>query len=68
MLLLTVAAFASLASKRVNIGWGVVAIVVLAGALLTLGGWPGVPVLVLGLVAALGSLGTDTLFERAKRR
>ena len=62
MLLLTVAAFASLASKRVNIGWGVVAIVVLAGALLTLGGWPGVPVFVLGLVAALGSLGTDTLF------
>lgn len=43
------------------------ALMVAAGALLAVGGWPGVPVLALGLAALLGSLYTDTLFAQASR-
>ena len=43
-----------------------VAVIVVAAIGLLLQGLPGFPVLVLGLVAVLGSLMTDDLFQRAK--
>jgi len=44
-----------------------IGLLIAAGVLLSVGGWPGVPVLALGFVALLGSLYTDNLFEQARQ-
>ena len=41
-------------------------VIVLSAVGLIMQGLPGLPVLILGLVAVLGSLMTDDLFQRAK--
>lgn len=67
LLLMTIAGFAALARPGRSTSIMMLGVTVVAGMVLSLGGWPGVPVLALGVAALLGSLYTDTLFDQARR-
>ena len=66
LLIATVAGFVMVAKPTQQRAFIMVAVIVGAAVGLLLQGLPGFPVLVLGLVAVLGSLMTDDLFQRAK--
>jgi hypothetical protein len=66
LLIATVAGFVMVAKPTQQRAFIMVAVIVAAAVGLLLQGLPGFPVLVLGLVAVLGSLMTDDLFQRAK--
>ena len=64
---MVVLSFLTLARPNKPTSLMAIGLLVAAGILLSLGGWPGVPVLALGLAALLGSLYTDSLFEQARQ-
>lgn len=66
LLIATVVGFVMVANPTQQRAFILTGVIVLSAVGLIMQGLPGLPVLILGLVAVLGSLMTDDLFQRAK--
>jgi len=66
LIIATIVGFVLVASPSTKKSWVMVGILVASMIGLIIAGLPGVPILILGLTAALGSLISDDLFQRAK--